>query len=544
MREAPPAYGIIYNWDGNPVGYSEYPQSQEQFLHKVYAPIDGTQVGAHFWCVGEHEAEWPSDTMPVVGDSVGRVYETVWGMRRAESLRAMFERGEDPYAALVSRGHDLGVDVFASVRMNDNHLWSVGAGGETSHSDPTWWMSSFRKPMTPEDMATTVSSGLTQVHKDHPEWCLGNDAPAWVSTSWNMAIPEVRALQLNHISEACRLAEWDGLELDWQRHAFHLPQNDAYRLRYALTDLQRSVRRLTDRIANERGRPFFLAVRVAATLESCRRIGYDIESWADEGLCDIVIPAGCSGTDPGVDMEGFAQLLDGRGIKLYPGLDTDFRLRSRRTMSHNAWRDGWLRGTAAEFWGRGADGMYVFNWHATDTTKRGLLTTIGSPDTLKRHDMVYAAVHGVKAPRGSLRAGVDHNDRIYAETPVTLYRTIAGDGPTFRVPFSEESVGPAEGRLVQLTMEIERFSTADELEVRLDGEVLGAPTVTSAAEVDHEDPSDVDENTWLVWSLGPREVAAVKEVRVRLVARDPRLAADPVIRHVEIHVTYPRGEPV
>ena len=540
MREAAPEYGIIYNWDGNPVGYSEYPQSQEQFLDKVYAPIGGTQVGAHFWCVGEHEAEWPSDTMPMVGDSVGRVYETVWGMRRAESLRSMFERGEDPYEALVRRGHDLNVDVFASVRMNDNHLWSVGADGETAHDNPMWWMDSFRKSMIPEDMATTVASGLTQVHKEHPQWCLGNDAPMWVSTSWNMAIPEVRSLQLNHISEACRLAEWDGLELDWQRHAFHLPQNDGYRLRYALTDLQRSVRRLTDKIADERGRPFYLAVRVAATLEACRRIGYDVETWVEEGLCDIVIPAGCSGIDPGVDMGGFGEILGGTGIKLYPGLDTDFRVRARRIMPHKTWRDAWLRATSAEFWARGADGMYVFNWHANETSRRDLLTTIGRPDTLVRRNKVYAVLHGVNAPKGSLREGVDHNDRIYAETPVTLFRTIAGDGPVFRVPFFEEG-GAAGGEvLVQLMLEIERFSIADELEVHLDGEILGAPAVINAAELDREDPSDVDENSWLVWSLNPQGSRAEREVRVRLIARDPRIAADPVIRHVEIHVTYPR----
>ena len=48
----PPDYGIIYNWDGNPHGYSEYPQSMDEFLDKVYAPMEETQVGAHFWCVG------------------------------------------------------------------------------------------------------------------------------------------------------------------------------------------------------------------------------------------------------------------------------------------------------------------------------------------------------------------------------------------------------------------------------------------------------------------------------------------------------------
>ena len=59
-KDRPPAYPVIYNWDGAPHDYSEYPQSVEQFVEKAYAPMKDTQVGAHFWCTGEHEAKWPS----------------------------------------------------------------------------------------------------------------------------------------------------------------------------------------------------------------------------------------------------------------------------------------------------------------------------------------------------------------------------------------------------------------------------------------------------------------------------------------------------
>ena len=70
----PPAYGIIYNWDGAPHDYSEYPQSLEQFLEKTYAPMKDTQVGAHFWCIGEHEAKWRSSALEMIGDPQNRVY--------------------------------------------------------------------------------------------------------------------------------------------------------------------------------------------------------------------------------------------------------------------------------------------------------------------------------------------------------------------------------------------------------------------------------------------------------------------------------------
>jgi hypothetical protein len=72
----PPDYGIIYNWDGAPHGYSEYPQSMKAFLDKTYAPMEDTQVGAHFWCVGEHTARWKSDVLEIVGDVHGQNYES------------------------------------------------------------------------------------------------------------------------------------------------------------------------------------------------------------------------------------------------------------------------------------------------------------------------------------------------------------------------------------------------------------------------------------------------------------------------------------
>ncbi len=543
LRPSIPAYRIIYNWDGNPVGYTEYPQSIEDLLAKIYAPIADTQVDALFWSVGEHEAAWPSETMPVVGDSVGRVYETVWGMRRAESIRAMFERGENPYAEMVGRGRELDVAVWASIRINDNHLWSVSPDGEVKHADrPDWWMTSTHRPLQPGDLPKTVASGLTPERRDHPEWLLGHGAPPWVSTSWNLAIPEARELRLQHISEAVRLADWDGLELDWQRHGYHLPENDTHRLRYTLTDLQRAVRRLTDEIAGKRGRPFYLAVRVAATLEACRRIGYDIQTWAREGLCDIVIPSGNSGTDSGVEVEAFQKVLNGTHIKLHPGLDTDFRLHARRLMPHLTWRDAWIRATANELWARGADGLYVFNWHANARTRRGLLTTIGSPGTLERTDKVYAAIHGINVAKGTLRYGVDRHDRLYAESPVTLYRTLAGDGPTFHIPFHDDTIAASQAGLlerIELQIELEHYSPADRVRVTLDGQELGAPTVRCAAAEDPDDPSDVDENGWLTWSLEPKMMAAgVHEVRVTLIERDPRIRSPLVVQHVEIHVSY------
>jgi len=379
---------------------------------------------------------------------------------------------------------------------------------------------------------------------DHPEWCLSEKhAPGWCATSWNMAIPEVRDFKLKFIEEACRIADWDGVELDWQRHAFHLPWGDEYRLRYTLTDLMRTMRDMTNKLGKERGRPFRLAVRVAATLESCNRIGYDIETWAKEGLCDIIIGGGNSGTDPGFEVERSAELCQGRDIKLYPCWDFDGRQATDRLVKGKDWRTAWFRALAQEFHSRGASGIYVFNWHGYTDTNQALFTTMGSPVTLKGTRKCYSNVHRMIPPRGSQRDYADRDDRIYGETPVELHRTLTGDGPTFQVPMYDDVPTAAKaGTLAgaELHIRMEHFSPgADVVSATLDGKDLGAYTVTNKAAQDPGNPSDVDENSWLVWKLDPKLLAVgTREVQVKLVKRDERITPPLTISHVDIWVDY------
>ena len=347
------------------------------------------------------------------------------------------------------------MQVYASIRMNDNHF----------------------RGMQVSEMADTQMRGLTQLRRDHPEWCLGpRQAPKWFAASWNFAIPEVREHRLRHVTEVCRLADWDGVELDWQRHAFHLPLDDAYRLRYTLTDLQRALRRMTEQVGRERGRPFHVAVRVATTLESCGRIGYDLPVWVKEGLCDLMIAGGGAGTDYGVEVEAFQDLLKDSGIPFYPGFDSGFWGPHKSLLPRRQWNTAMVRAAANAYWERGADGMYVFNWHANEKTRRPLLTTIGAPETLKRTDKVYATLHRhvggwpFSEPKEGAWAGADLHDRIYGETPVKLYPTLTEEGPGFHVGVYDDTRKEARaGSLdkIELQLELKNHSVNDRVEVRL-----------------------------------------------------------------------------
>ena len=514
--QRPPNYGIIYNWDGAPHSHHQTPQTMEQFLHAVYAPMEDTQVGAHFWSMGQHNARYDSEVLERIDETAGRRYPNAHAYTFAENVLGMIERGEDPQSAAIQRGHELGMHVYASVRMNDNHFHG----------------------MQVEDMPKSQHSDITRMRREHPEWLLGDGAQSdWFALSWNMAVPEVRAHRYENIRELCQEWQWDGVELDWQRHGYHLHKDYGYKLRYALTDLQRSIRQMTNRLADERGKPFYVAARVSGTLEMCKRIGYDIQAWIDEDLVDIIIPAASSGTDPLLAIDEFKTLTDGTNIAvygcIYGGPDGPYVGPEPET----AKRDMLLRGIASRHYIHGADGIYVFNFHADQEYRRALLTTIGSPDTLRRASKIYAATHKIPRDAGDWR-GAELNDRIYAEVPTPLVHTTTGDGPSVALTVSDDFLAHPP-KSIELRIRLEEWVAGDDVEVTWDGRALPKPRI-AYTDVDAAAGYQVSSAVWQSYPLQPQDApTGVHTVKTILRARNPRLVPDLTLTDVELLVDYP-----
>ena len=479
----PDNYGIIYNWDGAPHGYSAAGQSLEEFLELTYAPIADTQTGALFWCMGEHCTRWQSETLEEVGDIHGRRYENAASYHHTENIRRMEERGEDPQAALIERGHDLGLAVYASLRVNDNHF----DGAQVT------------------DLSTMHHTELTELRRQHPEWLLGDRTSEWFALSWDMSIPEVRQHRLDHLREICERHDWDGIEFDWQRHPFHLPEDDAWRLRYSLTDLQRAVRELTLEIGQRRGRPLHLAVRVAGTLASCARIGYDVPAWIEQDLCDIVIPAGAAAADPSLDIGSFVDLCRPHSVAVYGGFDgglPDPWVGPEDSAHKDKLR---TRAIASRYRAAGADGIYAFNWHADSTKRRELLTQIGSADNLRATDRVYAATHRFLVSEGQWR-GAYRPDRVFGEVPVALRQTLTGTGPVVELMVADDfSVDPA--RRVELRVHLSEWVEGDEVLVKWDGQALPAATCTLDLTGDTTGAARIGGAVWLRFAMVPDRIA-------------------------------------
>ena len=327
------------------------------------------------------------------------------------------------------------------------------------------------------------------------------------------------------------------MELDWQRHAFHLPLDDAYRLRYTLTDLQRALRRMTAKLARERGKPFYVAARVSGSLEMCRRIGYDIPTWIDEGLVDILIPAANAGTDPSIEVAAFLDLCRGTNIAVYPGFDGGISGEPVGPEGYPTKDRMRTRAVASRYHRAGADGIYVFNWHANRDSRRELLSQVGSAETLQRTDKIYAATHRVILKKGGWR-GAYRGDRLLGEVPVALKRTLTGDGPTVVLDVADDVAGTPPSQ-VQLRVRLDQWVKGDVVAVSWDGQQLQNPEVRYCTINDPHRISDVSSAAWLCFAMDPAEVErGAHAVKVGQVERHPQLGCDIVLTDVELVITY------
>jgi len=259
---------IIYNDDGfNFLTLGDDLSVKD--LRAYLSRLRGTQVDLVAYCVAEggyvtlYESE--------IGDPLGSGFPT-WSnvkLRRIahnrERLRA--EAG-DYVAAVFSILREMKIPVVASIRMNDAHM----------SSDP-------KGPLA------------GQFWKKHPEWRLG--APyGYYASCLNYAVPEVRDYLRRMVREIItKFPDIAGIELDGMRSPFFFKPDEGLKNAPLMTELIRQIRGDLDEAARAKGRDrYLLRLNVPRTPESALDWGLDVAAWDREGLVDGVSP-GCYNAD-------------------------------------------------------------------------------------------------------------------------------------------------------------------------------------------------------------------------------------------------------
>ena len=307
-----------------PLGGGATREMAETALLGLVDQYESTRVSHVFWNVCYQRAAYRSDAWASYWDVPDPDKNTSSWPRKYYELHRLGI--DDAFALLIPRCRERGISPWVSLRMNDMHY----------NHDP---------------------------HRMNPFW---NDNPQF----WNRKKPgfdngfdftrtEVRTHYMKLVEEVMTRWDVDGVELDWMRFPNHFQVGNAEKGRAALTAFMRETRAKSLAAAQRLGHPVGIAVRVPSTPEFAFELGLDVETWAREGLVDVLIP--CSRwrpSFPDVPVQQWRTLV-GQDCRIVPG--TDLWIRGTRGGGVAATGMAPIRGFTASMLDRGADAIYLFN---------------------------------------------------------------------------------------------------------------------------------------------------------------------------------------
>ncbi|MCX6909766.1 MAG: hypothetical protein NTY01_17230 [Verrucomicrobia bacterium] len=323
------------------------------FRDAVFSYVDepGSQIDAIWWDIG--------------GCATGAAYPSKVVSREAAPLVQQWLReGLDWVTELVKETRRRKREVFWNHRISEVDI--LPGGGHSKQPDP--------------------------LKLEHPDWVV--PASWWPHGMWTLAAEGLREHKVALLRELATRYDLDGIQIDFARHVPCLPVGRQWELRGHVTEFMRMTRRMLLEVARQRGRPFLLAARVPQSLDGCRADGFDVKTWAEQHLVDV-LTLGSRTMD--ADVEGLRAAVGG-AVQLQPCFDDHHATDGYRYASIE-----FLRGVFANHFQRGADSVVAFNWavgtpevarlvggEIAPLTHQAAFKEVGDPRTLAGKDKMFA----------------------------------------------------------------------------------------------------------------------------------------------------------
>ena len=213
---------------------------------------------------------------------------------------------------------------------------------------------------------------------------------------------------------------------------------------------------------------------MAGSEEMCRRIGYDIPVWIEEGLVDILILGGGAVTDASLEVASFVEMCRDRGIAVYAGFDSglpDPFVGPEALEVKDRMR---TRAIASRYHRAGADGIYVFNWHAQPGHEAGIALADRLARNAPPHGQDLRGHPSVLSKRKDPGAAPTASTGSWARCrlPSRKPHTDAMPAITLDIADDVERDGPSH---LELRVRLDQWVVGDRVRVCLDGRELEAP---------------------------------------------------------------------
>lgn len=231
--------------------------------------------------------------------------------------------------------HEVGLEMWHSMRMNDVHHSQFHSEFRPQHSD--LWLDRKEE--------------LTRAWHRHQQRLV------WSDNCFDYGISEVFEYHLNLVREYLLDWESDGIELDWLRCLpVFKPGFDEFNSGL-LTEFMRETRKAAKEAEKKWGHRVRIAVRVPGRVREAFANGMNVGDWAKENLFDIIVPSATNtSTEQDYDIAVFKALAPNQIV----APDIDFSIRGARTGCISFTRES-DAGFISNFYQQGADGIYFFN---------------------------------------------------------------------------------------------------------------------------------------------------------------------------------------
>ena len=454
---------LLFNWDGSAIHSwgrtvlpdSKGPLTREQFTSLVFTPIENTAVDTLLFSFGSgNVAEYQSNILewPGQADNFKFPESKSWhgGVEvdpkdQYLNPKNLADSGHNPPAVIVEECRKRGLSAFVSLRMNDCH--------DGQH---------------PKD--TLPNPELPTFKRQNPDW-LVEDLDWWSALDYER--PAVRNLKLKVIEEFFDRWDFDGIELDWLRHTLNFRRGTERENGKYLTQFMRAVRKSLNEKAAKRGRPIEIAVRIPERVDWCLEGGFEIPTWISENLVDFLILG--QGLTELPNLKEFRTLMKTTQLPIYPSV---YSYGNGYSLSP----DDVIRGSAANLWRDGADGLYAFNWFSYGTWRKSLLNEIANPQLLQKSDKHYTLVHRFEATPRAPGADYIRYNTMLKDAPVPFNLNVAEGAKAVFIPVADDVASKKDKpKQAELWITMDYSQPRDILSVSLGDKILEPADVDVAS---------------------------------------------------------------
>ncbi|MDA3925152.1 MAG: FAD-dependent oxidoreductase [Kiritimatiellae bacterium] len=211
----------------------------------------------------------------------------------------------------------------------------------------------------------------------HPEFCRKTEKPDYFSPAMDYAHEEVRDHYLKLIRELLTRYDMDGLELDFMREPFVFSEGEEVALSPVMTRwLNDEIKPLVVASEKRLGHKVMLSARVPSDPDTAMALGFDIKTWMDKDIFDVLIPSPrWASIQFDMPWEKWNMLRgDNKRPIFLAGMEANYR--PCVNVKPKGVRRELLFGAASAALAGGADGIYTFNYFPVNK-KLFLRTTTG-----------------------------------------------------------------------------------------------------------------------------------------------------------------------